>query len=542
MTHFDSATGKSPVADHATLTEIRSVNDISNAALFQSRIPHTFLNYTLSRLMVAIAAMMIIALVPRIAIGQTCEYNGSLRAPESPCSLLCPQGLLYNLGTPRGATCGLSLGDGLRLHAYQDPMGYQPMPTIRFSYDKNELSDCTAERAGRIGIMPPRVPASLPNIAPFLFPVSLNPPTTIPPTVPPIENFSEGDVFLVSTCGAKDLLLATNNPEARIKFLTTPTTGLGTQKERMTILNNGNVGIGITSPGVQLHVSKAIMTGETGSGAGLTAYDFARRGVISLMPGSPGGSQYHIDNRDGTLSISDGGTPGDSPLGISDIMAFQGYMKHVGIGTNFASGTYPRNNYSGGSTSCTYAPAVDAKFVVSDSPVDAFSSLHVWPRVMRVERRNVSTSDNGIQSDYTLISAGHNTAETFVVKSNGKVNIGKSFIGTTHTDYLLSVSGKVVCNDLRVVPLSGNWPDYVFSASHKLMTLEEVEQSIKANQHLPGMPSAKEVEANGIDVGEMQRKLLEKMEEMTLYMIELKKENAELKAKIDAINQPTPNK
>jgi hypothetical protein len=118
------------------------------------------------------------------------------------------------------------------------------------------------------------------------------------------------------------------------------------------------------------------------------------------------------------------------------------------------------------------------------------------------------------------------------IKSGGQIEIGKAYAGSSHTDYLLSVSGKII-------PLAGNWPDYVFSENHRLMPLDEVEKSVKEHRRLPGMPSAKEVEANGINIGEMQRKLLEKMEEMTLYIIELKKENAELQAKIENLTPPT---
>jgi hypothetical protein len=65
-----------------------------------------------------------------------------------------------------------------------------------------------------------------------------------------------------------------------------------------------------------------------------------------------------------------------------------------------------------------------------------------------------------------------------------------------------------------------NWPDYVFSDSYRLMPLDELEAHLKAEHHLPGIASAAEVERDGALVGETQRKLLEKIEELTLYIID----------------------
>ncbi len=78
------------------------------------------------------------------------------------------------------------------------------------------------------------------------------------------------------------------------------------------------------------------------------------------------------------------------------------------------------------------------------------------------------------------------------------------------------------------VTLTG-WPDYVFDKSYNLMPLSETEQYIQANRHLPNVPSAAEVEADGMSVGEMNKVLLQKVEELTLYVIELHKQIDELK-------------
>lgn len=113
-------------------------------------------------------------------------------------------------------------------------------------------------------------------------------------------------------------------------------------------------------------------------------------------------------------------------------------------------------------------------------------------------------------------------------------NVG---IGTTDTKgYRLAVSGKIRAQEIKVE--ASPWPDYVFAKSYELPTLQETEKHIKEKGHLPGIPSAEEVKANGIDLGEMNAKLLQKIEELTLHMIEQNKsiqlQNEKFEAKIAA--------
>lgn len=105
-----------------------------------------------------------------------------------------------------------------------------------------------------------------------------------------------------------------------------------------------------------------------------------------------------------------------------------------------------------------------------------------------------------------------------VLRPGGNVTIGASMA----TGYRLSVDGKIACTEVRVQP-TASWPDYVFSDKYKLISLHDLEKSINDQKHLPGIPSAKEIEKEGIQVGEMQRKMMEKIEELTLYIIDLNK-------------------
>lgn len=114
---------------------------------------------------------------------------------------------------------------------------------------------------------------------------------------------------------------------------------------------------------------------------------------------------------------------------------------------------------------------------------------------------------------------------------NGNVGIGTTNPGP----YRLAVEGKIGAREIKVT-LANPWADYVFNKNYKLKPLSELEQFIQKNKHLPGISSAKEVKENGgIDLGQMNLKLLEKVEELTLYVIELKKENDEIRKSLQKI-------
>ncbi len=89
-------------------------------------------------------------------------------------------------------------------------------------------------------------------------------------------------------------------------------------------------------------------------------------------------------------------------------------------------------------------------------------------------------------------------------------------------------NGSLKVKDLRVTLT--DWSDFVFDDGYRLMPLGEVERYIDANRHLPDIPSAQEVEEEGVDVGEMNKLLLQKVEELTLYIIDLQKQIDELKS------------
>lgn len=134
--------------------------------------------------------------------------------------------------------------------------------------------------------------------------------------------------------------------------------------------------------------------------------------------------------------------------------------------------------------------------------------------------------------DAYVNSSGKSDEGTIYSRSSGLNYLnGNLGLGTTDTKgFKLAVNGKIRAQEIKVD--ATNWPDYVFEEGYYVGKLEELEDYIKANKHLPDMPAAKEVSENGIDLGEMNKILLKKIEELTLHMINQQKEINELKKKV----------
>lgn len=111
----------------------------------------------------------------------------------------------------------------------------------------------------------------------------------------------------------------------------------------------------------------------------------------------------------------------------------------------------------------------------------------------------------------------------------------KVSIGTTTPSYILDIGGDLRAELIVVEVASG--ADYVFADDYDLRPLDEVARYVRQHRHLPGVAPAAEMEAEGVEVGALQMTLLEKVEELTLYLIELHQENEALKARVAALEQ-----
>jgi len=147
---------------------------------------------------------------------------------------------------------------------------------------------------------------------------------------------------------------------------------------------------------------------------------------------------------------------------------------------------------------------------------------------------------------YPLFIKDENDLTDFYVKGRATATslphiylAGNTTIGTETmaSGYRLSVGGKIACEEV-FVDFMADWPDYVFEANYPLMDLADVKAHIQSKGHLPGIPSAKEVKTTGgLKLGEMNAKLLEKIEELTLYILEQEERLNEQEAAIKELSQ-----
>ncbi len=298
----------------------------------------------------------------------------------------------------------------------------------------------------------------------------------------------------------------------------------------LSILSNGNVGIGTTTPNKSLHIVKTLA-----NGAG--AFLHLQNNTYSATSGATTGIRlsFYGDGgsilRSGIIQVvgesANQGHPGRIALGFDNDGTYTERVSilndgKVGIGT--ITPTAKLHIFQTGGTQ-----------VLLESG-DAQSSVDVQLRLKTAidyRGRGIwmtyasSTGDWFAGVPYTGggYSIGYHATQP-EYKANSALfistdrNVG---IGITNPQNKLDVAGTIRCTEVKVEALP--WADFVFHPTYKLRTLGEVEQFIKANNHLPEIPTESEVKQNGIGLGEMNAKLLQKIEELTLYMIQKDKES-----------------
>lgn len=269
----------------------------------------------------------------------------------------------------------------------------------------------------------------------------------------------------------------------------------------MTLIN-GNVGIGNSSPNTKLEVTGDVMlrTGSTdgarlifhGGAGGNQEYRarVAPSGSLAFFPGEGAASSLYL-HQGSMVGI---GIDPQAKLDMLTTVANDGFMmRHTGGGfikmhsSSLTSGSWNAITNAG-----------DAGIIFGSGAQGGGSNSNV--------------------SFGFVIAPWHNTMTGLRIDKEGNVGIA-----TNDTKgYRFAVNGNAIFTRIKVRDI-GSWPDYVFEPDYKLPTLSEVEQFIQKNKHLPDMPSAKEVGEKGIDVGDSQAGLLKKIEELTLYIIEMDK-------------------
>ncbi len=156
-----------------------------------------------------------------------------------------------------------------------------------------------------------------------------------------------------------------------------------------------------------------------------------------------------------------------------------------------------------------------------------------------IELQTYSTPNEQLQTRVLLRGGGGNDIEFYDAEQSEFVHFDGDTrsvgIGTTSTfDYTLAVNGSIGAQGV-VVESTSAWPDYVFSPDYKLRELSEVEKYVNTNKRLPDIPSNEEIDKNGINLGEMDAKLLQKVEELMLYIIEQDKKTQELLERLETV-------
>lgn len=218
-------------------------------------------------------------------------------------------------------------------------------------------------------------------------------------------------------------------------------------------------------------------------------------------------------------------------------------IRVTGYSSSNGGGAYLRLGKSRSNVVGTLATTVadDALGVVDFSGVNGNAVNTIGARIMGVQDGTAGATYIPNRLSFFTGTNTSGATENLTIKGDGNVGIG-----TTSPDQKLSVNGTIHSKEVKV-DLTG-WPDYVFKPHYKLPALEQVGVFINKNGHLPDIPSVAEVEHNGVMLGEMNKLLLKKIEELTLYLIEQNKQlaqqakiNQSLQQQIDQIKKDAAN-
>jgi hypothetical protein len=220
----------------------------------------------------------------------------------------------------------------------------------------------------------------------------------------------------------------------------------------------------------------------------------------------------------------------DNPIAMLDVVGSARFRIHnTLLGNTYLNGNNEFNGTSEFNEDVTFNHGGSAL-------ISTFKYVNFFNQSTNFRCMNTSFGSSPIPGAYSSVTFNDVPVyfnPTNTIYFNGKVphlHIGLLKPSGTDIDAIFSVDGKMVARHCKIQ--IDNWADDVFNKDYKLINLKEVEQFIQTNKHLPNIPSEKEVLENGIDLGEMNANLLRKVEELTLYLIELNKEIELLKLQI----------
>lgn len=344
-----------------------------------------------------------------------------------------------------------------------------------------------------------------------------------------------GDLMLQSDASGNDIILTTRNENGHIRFATTELMS-GNDIERLTITPKGKIGIGYNEPknlfSVRVPMGLDYYQDDEGyqdfrfncyQTEGTSKKDVGKidsiegkaglklpltSGYVNIQPGYSGIIQTRNTAGWGSMLLAVNETNLNPDMDVD-------FFEHSELGGSMPKGIMIQN--------------------YSDPIIDNYAGIGIGAMPQPISRLTIQAfnTDNSMN---TLQLLNYSGANMLKINNDGLVVIGeKTFTPETtdlDEDMLLSVDGAVVAKEVLVEITASKWADFVFNDDYKLPSLSELASYIKKNNKLPDIPSKNEIEKSGINLGKMQAKLLQKIEEMTLYLIQLKKENTNLNERI----------
>ncbi|WP_140418733.1 hypothetical protein [Pedobacter sp. AJM] len=285
-------------------------------------------------------------------------------------------------------------------------------------------------------------------------------------------------------------------------------------------LSDAKLGVGTTAPTAPLQIMS--LGGESRPGginvASASALKLSRPGTPNYS--YPESAEFRVAHGSPTiwgsqLDLYINGAANNTDVPDQQVMTWL-YNGHVGIGRTDPGANLHIQNLVGSKPGGVNAPTIPVLRMGR-----AGTASYSYSEAAEFRIGHGGSNVWGSQLDL-YINGGANQTETpdqqvMTWQYNGNVGIG-----TTTPIERLSVNGNIRSKEVKVE--ASNWPDYVFLPEYQLPTLTQIAEQIKLKGHLPDMPSAKEVEANGIALGEMNKLLLKKVEELTLHLIEKEKQ------------------
>jgi hypothetical protein len=317
--------------------------------------------------------------------------------------------------------------------------------------------------------------------------------------------------------------------------------------EAMRIKYNGYVGIGTTNPQIGLQIEgtswkPGIMLNSTDPSHHWTGVIFQDGGTSKWYIGADVNADntnnfaiYDYANNSVNMYFASGGKVGigtTSPAVSLDV---------VGRGV-FGTGTFSRSSY--GNTLSLYNAATTntSLFLWQAGTGSAHIGMASGESLLRIVN---STSDGSLTNSAAIVldatgKVGIGTtspaAKLDIQPSDSLALVVRNGSGNSNVQFYVKANGYMIARDIQV-KTGTIFPDYVFEKDYQLASLDEIEKYINEHKHLPDVPSANEIENSGLNVAEMDATLLKKIEELTLYVIELKKQNEAQQTEIELLKE-----